>query len=377
MSFVLNALQRHSPINYGIALIAYMTVVRFFRYRRINALLKKYPDPTLPLRNPTVAKEIFSTFNDYEFPYLNVVSLEFALFKTYAIPSISKILAASKEFNNSCLKRTDDTVFILLEMNEGYSRNLKRSMVEGKVDANEVLNDEKRAEIAIDRLNYIHGHYTIKQEDYLYTLALFMLEPPSFIDQFEWRKSTELEQNALFALWTEQGKAMNIQNIPETKEEMQAWAEEYESKFAVYAPTNGIIADATIALLLSLAPSFTHGFGVQAVSALLTPRLRAAFNIPPPPRGVTTLVRATIRARAAFIRYFMLPRRLPHVRTALRANNESKYVPSYHKYKPVYPDGYRIEDLGPTKYLGKCPVSFHPSGITPSSSAKDAETKAL
>ena len=63
----------------------------------------------------------------------------------------------------------------------------------------------------------------------------------------------------------------------------------------------------------------------------------------------------------------MLPRRMPLVRTALRANEENKYVPQFHKYKPVYPDGYRIEDLGPAKFVGKCPVSFHPSGKTPAS----------
>jgi hypothetical protein len=54
----------------------------------------------------------------------------------------------------------------------------------------------------------------------------------------------------------------------------------------------------------------------------------------------------------------MLPRRLPLVRTAARANQEGKYVPQYHKYEPVYADGYKVEDLGPQKFVGKCPFSF-------------------
>ncbi|KAK3824740.1 MAG: hypothetical protein J3Q66DRAFT_278308 [Benniella sp.] len=315
-----------------------MALVRHLRYKRINGLLKKYPDPTLPLRNLEVAREVQGALSELEFPFLNVVSLEFALFKTYAIPSISKILAATKEFTNNCLKRADDTAIVLLEINECYARNQRRIMTEGKVDEKELQNDTARQEIAFERLNFIHGQYNIKQEDYLYTLALFISEPGSFIGRFEWRPLTELELN------------------------------EYERTHSQYAKTNRVVADATIDLLLSLAPSFTHGFGRIAVSALLTPMLREAFDLPPAPKVVTAIVYGALWARGTFIKYFMLPRRLPLVRTAARANKDGLYVLTYHKYKPVYPDGYRVEDLGPEKFIGKCPVSFHPSGITPRAS---------
>ncbi|KAF9176620.1 hypothetical protein BGZ51_000226, partial [Haplosporangium sp. Z 767] len=351
MDTLRNALSVHPSVMYGTGLLAYMALVRHFRYKRINALLKKYPDPTIPLRNIEVAREVGSVVSDFDFPFLNVVSLEFALFKTYAIPSISKILASTKQFATSCLKRAEDTSLILMEMNEGYSRDMRRTMIEGKVDEKERLNDERRAEIATERLNFIHGHYNIKQEDYLYTLALFILEPPSFIDRFEWRPLTELEENALLAVWTHHGRAMGIQNIPETLAELKTWTEEYESTHSAFAKTNVAIAQSTIDLLLSLAPSLTHAFGRKVISCLLTTRLRTAFGIAPPPRGLTTIVHALLRSRALFIRYFMFPRRLPLVRTALRANKENKYVPNFNKYEPVYPQGYRVEDLGPEKFL--------------------------
>ncbi|KAG0274637.1 hypothetical protein BGZ96_004169, partial [Linnemannia gamsii] len=226
MDTITNILSSHPSVKYGALLIAYMGLVRHLRYRRINALLRKYPDPTLPLRNFTVAREVFGTISDLEFPYLNVVSLEFALFKTYAIPSISKILAATKQFTSNCLRRTDDTTLILLEMNEGYSRNVRRTVVEGgKVDEEEVLNDERRKDIATERLNFLHGHYNIKQGDYLYTLALFIQEPAFFIDKFEWRPTTELERNALLALWIHNGKNMGIKDIPETLDQLRAWTD--------------------------------------------------------------------------------------------------------------------------------------------------------
>ncbi|KAK3814822.1 MAG: hypothetical protein JOS17DRAFT_784346 [Linnemannia elongata] len=316
-----------------------MGLVRHLRYRRINALLRKYPDPTIPLRNLSIAYEVAANVSELDFPYINVVSLEFALFKTYAIPSISKILAATKQFTSNCLRRTDDTVLILLEMNEGHARNVRRTMLEGgKVDEEEVANDERRKEIATERLNFLHGHYNIKQGDYLYTLAMFILEPAVFIDKFEWRETTLLEKNA------------------------------YEDEHSQYDPANVAIADVTTDLLLDhQAPKFMHPFGRKAIAALLTPRLRKAFGIPTPPAGLTTIMESALKARGLFIRYFMLPRRLPRVRTALRVNKDGKYVPAFHKYGVVYGDGYRVEDLGPEKFVGKCPISFHPSGITPAS----------
>ncbi|KAF9126316.1 hypothetical protein BGW39_006713 [Mortierella sp. 14UC] len=368
MDTLINILSAHPSVKYGALLIAYMGLVRHLRYRRINALLRKYPDPTLPLRNLSVARELMGTVGEFEFPYLNVVSLEFALFKTYAIPSVSKILAATKQFSTNCLRRTDDTVLVLLEMNEGYSRNLRRTMLEGgKADGEEMLNDERRREIAAERLNFIHGHYNIKQGDYLYTLALFIMEPAAFVDKFEWRPMTELEKNALLAVWTFNGKNMGIKDIPETLDQLKAWAEAYENQHSEYDPANRIIADATTDLLLNQAPKFMHPFGRKVVASLLTPRLRKSFNIPAPPAGLTTITETALKARGLFIRYFMLPRRLPKVRTGLRANKDNKYVPAFHKYGVVYGDGYRVEDLGPDKFIGKCPVSFHPSGITPAS----------
>ncbi|KAF9148533.1 hypothetical protein BG015_009725 [Linnemannia schmuckeri] len=367
MDTLINILSSHPSVKYGSLLLAYMGLVRHLRYRRINALLRKYPDPTLPLRNLTIAREVVGNLSDLEFPYINVVSLEFALFKTYAIPSISKILVATKQFTNNCLRRTDDTVLILLEMNEGHSRNVRRTMLEGgKEDEEEVLNDERRREIAAERLNFLHGHYNIKQGDYLYTLAQFIQEPAVFIDKFEWRETTLLEKNALLALWIFNGKNMGIKDIPETLDELKAWADAYEEEHSQYDPANPIIADVTIDLLLGhQAPKFMHPFGRKAIAALLTPRLRKAFGMPAPPAGLTTIMETALKARGLFIRYFMLPRRLPRVRTALRVNEHGKYVPAFHKYGIVYGDGYRVEDLGPEKFVGKCPISFHPSGITP------------
>ncbi|KAF8946087.1 hypothetical protein BGZ47_001355 [Haplosporangium gracile] len=335
-----------------------MSLVRHLRYRRINNLLRKYPDPTLPLRDLAVANEVSAVTGGYDFPYVNVMSLEFALFKTYAIPSISKILAATKQFAAQCPKRADDTGLILGEMTETYKRQVYRRMVEGKEDFEEDLMDAKRGQLALEKLNFIHGHYPIRQEDYLYTLALFILEPVSWINRLEWRQITDLEKNALLAVWTSHGQNMKIENIPKTFNELAQWSENYERENMVYAPSNVAIAQATTGLLLSKAPKALHPLGRHVVSSLLTDRLRTAFAIPNPPRGLTTFILGIFKVRRYFVQYFLLPKRYPSFRTALRANNEDKFVPRWNKYAPVYPDGYHIEDLGPNKFLGKCPMTL-------------------
>ncbi|KAF9129307.1 hypothetical protein BGW39_004263 [Mortierella sp. 14UC] len=361
MSFptsLLRLVKDRLSFRYSLILLSYMALVRYLRYRRINTLLRKYPDPTLPLRNLQVAKDVANSSGGLDFPYINVVSLEFALFKTYAIPSISKILAATKQFAAQCPKRVDDTGLILCEMTEANKRQWYRRMTEANPDSEEDIMDAKRERVALEKLNFIHGHYPIRREDYLYTLALFILEPLSWFGRFEWRKVTELEKNALLGVWTNIGKNMNIENIPTTVDELAQWAENYERENMVYAHSNVAIASATTSHLLSRAPKALHPLGRHIVSTLLTDRLRAAFGIPKPPRGLTTVIFGILTLRKYFIRYFLLPRKYLYFRSALRANDQGKFVPRYNKYTPVYPDGYHIEDLGPSKFRRLCPVSL-------------------
>ncbi|KAI1321625.1 hypothetical protein EDD11_003105 [Mortierella claussenii] len=302
--------------------------------------------------------QVVSCTGDFDFPFLNFLALEFALFKTYAIPSISNILAGTRQFERHCLKRTEDTTLIMLEMVEPYARKTYRDMKnEGKVDEKEDQKDEWREKTALERMNFIHGHYPIQQEDYLYTLAMFVLEPARWIDRFEWRTTTDLEKNAILAMWIHHGERMHIQNIPRSYKGMEAWAEEYEARHTTYSQSNATIATATTNLFLTLIPTGLHPLGRQVIACLLSDRLRTAFAIPPPPRGLTTLVVTILKLRGWFVRHCLLPRRLPLIRTALTSNSEDKFVPRWNKYKAVYPHGYKIQELGPDRFLNKCPVS--------------------
>jgi hypothetical protein len=70
--------------------------------RRINEQMKQWHDlsPQSLAEQHTVHQE---------FPFLVRVALEFAIFRTYAFPSMSRLLVATGEFSRCPAKRTEDT----------------------------------------------------------------------------------------------------------------------------------------------------------------------------------------------------------------------------------------------------------------------------
>src|SRR5215467_12549504 len=91
----------------------------------------------------------------FEFPFDTTRSLEFALYRTYCVPSISALLDSTGEFRSRPQKRYDDTDLIVSELMEwGYSSD--------------------RGRAALSRMNAIHGRFQIAHGDYLYVLSTFV-----------------------------------------------------------------------------------------------------------------------------------------------------------------------------------------------------------
>ncbi len=57
--------------------------------------------------------EIYGISTAHEFPWDFMQALGFALYRTYAVPSIGRLLAGTGEFTGRPQKRYDDTVLIL------------------------------------------------------------------------------------------------------------------------------------------------------------------------------------------------------------------------------------------------------------------------
>src|SRR4051812_17397371 len=130
-----------------------------------------------------------------DFPWDTTRALEFALFRTFGVPAVSAILHKTQEFELHAQKRYDDTDIIVSEiMEHGY--------------------DSERGRAAIARMNEIHGRFQIRNQDFLYVLSTFVLEPIRWNERFGWRRMIENEREALFHFWRAVGQRMNLQDIP-------------------------------------------------------------------------------------------------------------------------------------------------------------------
>jgi hypothetical protein len=150
-----------------------------------------------------------------------------------------------------------------------------------------------RAYLGLARTRYLHSGYRasgkILDDDMLYTLALFALEPIKFINKFEWRPLSDLERCAIGTFWKSVGDGLEISydKLPSGKtgfadglqwlEEINAWSEVYEEENMVPNQTNRETADQTTAVLVYMLPEVLHPVGLQFVSFMMDERLRRAM----------------------------------------------------------------------------------------------------
>ena len=247
------------------------------------------------------------------FPWDLERALEFALFRTFAIPSISGLLAQTGEFQHRPRKRYDDTELILFEILEHGMNSL-------------------RGKRAIRRMNSMHGRFEISNDDFLYVLSTFIFEPIRWLEKYAYRPMTELEKQGVFKNYLELGRRMNLKDVPQTLEEFERFNLNYEAKHFQYAASNRLIADKTIDLLLGFyLPKWLFGIGRPFVFALLDEPLRVALGIRKVASWRTGQMKAGLRFHAIFHQISSEP---------------IEPVLGTRRKRPTYPEGYQIEELG-------------------------------
>ena len=111
------------------------------------------------------------------------------------MPSIARLLDRTKQFEDDGIKRYDDTLFFQEE-----------AIVEGV--------DSERSHRAVDRLNRIHGHYSIPNHEFQYVLATTLVGPVRWIEKYGWRRLDPIELVAMTRFTTRFGELMNITGLP-------------------------------------------------------------------------------------------------------------------------------------------------------------------
>jgi hypothetical protein len=249
----------------------------------------------------------------YDFPFDTTRSLEFALFRTFCVPSIGALLDRTGEFYQRAQKRYDDTDIIVSELMEhGY--------------------DSERGKRALRRMNLQHGRFAIRNEDFLYVLSTFIYEPIRWNARFGWRLMCVNEKLALFHFWRAVGRRMSIQDIPADFEEYERFNVAYEKANYRFTEANQRVGQATLEMFVAWFPRLFGPLTRRAMIALMDDPVVEGFGFPRPSRAMRWLMATALKLRARVLR--LLPRRRrPVLRT--EATHWS------------YPNGYEIEQLGP------------------------------
>lgn len=257
----------------------YLATAALFRHQRLRQTLKAFPYTTrhsFSSMTDEDAAQIQLVLSELEFPFTFEKALQFALFRTYGIPSISKLLVATTQLSdmNSAPKRYSDTVILIQEFMY-HSPTSQRALQ------------------AISRMNYIHSGYQksgkILDDDLLYTLSLFAGEPVRWINRYEWRQLEDFEKCAIGTYWKSIGDAMGIKYDKlrsasdgwvdglQWLEEVMEWADGYEKDYMKPHVKNHTTAQQTTALLLWKVPTALKPFGEKVVTTLMDDRLRTAM----------------------------------------------------------------------------------------------------
>ncbi len=272
--------------------------------------------------------EIYRIMVAHEFPWDMNQALSFALYRTYAVPSIGALLARTGELTGRTRKRYEDTVVILdAVLEHGFASDTGRA--------------------AIRRMNQMHGAYTISNEDFRYVQATFVVVPIRWMDRFGRRPFTERERVASANYYRELGRHMGIGDSPTTHEEFASYLDDYERANFAFDPGGRAVSDATLDLMTRFYPRPLAPLVRRFSLALLDDPLLDAFGYPHPSRLARVAAAGGLRARGALVRFLpprgkpLYPRQLPQL--------------------TLYQDGCDVRQLG-TFPTGGCPVPHHPDG---------------
>ncbi|MDC0661028.1 oxygenase MpaB family protein [Marinobacter sp. SS21] len=216
---------------------------------------------------------------EHDFPLDFLIAGELAQFQTYAIPSISRLLHRTGQYEMDGVKRLDDTRATLTSI---------FSHPEGS---------RERAQM-IEHLNWVHSHYSITNEDYLYTLLRLFLNPLDWNARWGWRSLTPDEIELIRAEMVSVGKAMGIEFDPCRELEQQSlaslnqWQQDYRRRHERYHPANQAVALGAIEGIKAQFPRWVRPVIPAVVVALLEDKaLLAHLGLSPPTRLQTAVVR--------------------------------------------------------------------------------------
>jgi len=258
-------------------------------------------------------ERISRDFGQYDFPWDLEQALSFALFRTYAVPSIGRLLYDTQQFTTDTQRRHDDTALILGEIvDQGLETEPGRA--------------------AIRRMNQMHGRYDIGNDDMRYVLATFVVMPNRWVNRYGWRRTTPEEDVAGVQYYRRLGRLMGIRDLPEDLAGFERLLDGYEARHFAFDPRSRAVADATLELFVTFYPRLLAPVVRRFSVAIMDPHLRDAFGYEHPPAWFEAASHGALRLRGRLVGLMPERQRPRRVRDSRRIRS--------------YPGGFLVENLG-------------------------------
>jgi len=169
-----------------------------------------------------------------------------ALLKTMSIAHLVKQLYGASTLPSQTFSRLSKT------------RHFIKVLIQSNIDSPE-------SKKIIEHINHVHAGITASNEDYLYVLSVFILEPMRLNRIIGKRCMQDAEITTLIAFWHAVGVRMNISNLPLTESCWITFQQNYEAKHQTYSPEGHALALKSLQEVVKL----SLPFGIRSIAKQL------------------------------------------------------------------------------------------------------------
>lgn len=247
------------------------------------------------------------------FPVETQIANTLAYIRPAAAPRIAGLTAHTGHTENNPLKRATDTGILMYELfYNGF--------------------DSPQGRTVVDKLNGMHHHWSIRNDDYIFVLGTFVVIGSQMIDRYGWRQLTDAERQVTVDFFRELGTRMGISDIPETYEDFVDTFEDYQHREMRASEAGRRLMEVGWQTVLTNLPEGLRPLARPVLATLTEEPARSALGMTAPRGALRVVVNAALLSRGIVGRV-----QDPESQTPA-------FVPggSYE----VYPDGYDLDEVG-------------------------------
>ena len=191
-----------------------------------------------------------------------------ALLKTMSIAHLVVNLYGDTRLNRQTFERL------------GKTRDFIRTLIKTGINS-------QASQQAFAHMNRVHSGLPASQDDFVYVLSCFILEPIHFRAVFRKKPLSDNECIVLIRFWQEVGRNMNLMHLPGSLNDWLSFQRDYEAKYQLYSQEGSDLARKSLNEVVKL--SLPFGTRLIAKQLILNALSRQTLQVLVLPKPVISL----------------------------------------------------------------------------------------